>query len=883
MADFKSVDCEKCEFYPRQFVTYLGDPATAELLVVIDTPVKQDGRHGNLLRGVYGSILTEYLEKFVSPDKICYLPAVRCFPPKDNVISPIANACWKRYGAPLLAQYKGDKIIAAGFWPIRHTTGRFQQEVGGKVMRFEGRQVACIEHPHVHVRKYVQWEERPGGKGYRPNRASIGRAKRSFLQEGGPVINQLFGRKIDIDMTTRVEVPFKRVTDESEMVNRILEYKGQLVFHDYETENKSGYDGPGKRTALDWFYGPEYASPMCVGFSFFQNPNEISFDAAKQEIHYAEDKVVVYTGEVTTRIANVLNEVNLMAFNAPYDTGVTYVHTGVLNDIYADPMHAAYVVDQSRFKFNLESLAFQYVPELANWAQNIKGKGAAVYADMFRPKLWQYNAVDCIVPMMLFWRCYELIAERGQEFLFWEIMAGCATLLRDMEARGIYVNQETLPKIQKKFNEELRTLVATFKNSPEALWLYNKTGKEFNPNSGPQVMRIYNECIGADLPNSQKRTLRDFVEQQGGHVFTETLLKYRQVSKLHSTYCKGLSERIDHERNLVFASYKTTTTDTGRSSSGGSDAKGLGKTNQINIQNIPRGSHLRTTYQARPDHWLAYADYGQIELRVAGAYARSKEIAEITNSGKDFHSMMAAVAFGKDYEHILEEDKRIDEAGGGTSLRTASKSISFGLLYGMTEEGLALRLGLRNQDNTPDVHAARQYIEDYFAGMPSVKTFIDDTHAFAKKYFHVQTVFGRVQRYKYISARALRQAVNTLVQATAADIFMLGIRTSWEEWKKHKFVVKEVAGTVEVASARGVPVGTLVRTRKPMYQNVIWPWAEVHDSMTWECSNVLPKELVEEIMVNAMVVGVRRRFPVVDKFLGDIPLEVDFKSTINWV
>lgn len=889
MADHRVYECKDCAFMGLPFVTYAGDPRTAEVLVVLDSPTKADGRSGNPLSGIAGEIFWAWLDKFVKDRrKVCVIPAVRCFPDREKLISPVANKCWKRYNTHLLEHFKGDKVIAAGFWAIKFITDRYQQEVQGKVFRKGDWDIACIDHPYQHERKYVKWEERPNGKGYRPNKATIAAAKQSFFRESGPVIADMFGQKADIDMTVMPKVPFIRITDSEKMAEMLEDHVGMIVMHDYETANRSNYDGPGKRTALDWFYGPEYVMPLCVGYTFFQDESELHFDKVKNEAVYDPGKVVVYTGPMTKRIAVAQGKCKLMAFNGNYDSGVTIVHTGVHNTIYADPMIAAYVVDQSRFKLNLESLAFEYAPEYAAWAAGIKANGkktgGANYATMFGPDLWQYCAADCVVSMVVFWRVYKLIEQNKQEFLFWEVMMATSPLLRDMEARGVYINQETLPEIQKEFSEKLAEIKHTFTLTPEVQWWdENHPNKAFNPNSSQQVKKIYDEYVQAGLENTTKGTLKHYIEEKGEHLFSENLLDFRVYSKLNSTYVKGLREKIDWDRNLAFTSFKTISTATGRSSSGGSDIKGLGKTNQINIQNIPRGSHLRTTYRARPGYYLAYADYGQIELRVAGAYANSKEVALVCNSGKDFHSMMAAMAFQKDYEWIIAEDKAVDEAGGGTSLRQASKTISFGLLYGMTPEGLAKRLGLYLEDGSLDTQKAIDFTEQYFAGMPSVKDFIDRSQAFAKKNFFIRTIFGRIQRYPFISAKVLRQCVNTLVQATASDIFMLGIRTSKEVFEKNQFVIKEVAGNLEMATKRGVKVGDLVRTRKPMYHNSVFGWAEVHDSMTWEVIDELPKELMEELMVTAMVTGVRDRFPIVDEFLGNIPLAVDFKTTVNWV
>lgn len=889
----KKIECEKCKYMGYSYVGTRGDVRTAELLIATEYPLKRDVQKNCIFAGNDGDILFNTLRRHIDRNSCFVMPVVRCKPPDRKFPdTPVANKCWKLYGQEEFDQYKGELILCVGYWAVRMFTGRELKEVHGKVISQGGRRYACIEHPQMYVKKYVKWEQVDGR--FRPAAGTMERAEKMFRQIEGTTIGVLYNDFADIRMDEKPYLPFTRVTSEDEMVNRIEEYKGKIVFHDYETMCTNPEAEKKGRTALDWYYGHGYATPICTGFTFFQNMHEIGYAEGCHKVNYDINKVCVLTVPLGERVARAMQQCKIMAFNANYDTGVTLRNTGVRHDIYADPMDAAYVVNQSRKRYNLESLSYEYVPELVSYAGEIKHSGKKSkgknYAEMKRPDLWKYCAGDCVISMVLFWKCLEKIIMADQEFLFWTIMCGTRTILRDMEARGVRLNYEVLPHVQEEFGIKLVQTIDELNEQPEVMWLRSQ-GVAWNPNSGPQILRIYNEYLNAGLESTAKDILKTYNEKlDEENRFTNLLLDYRNYSKLNSTFVTALNKR--QEDGIVYTSFKTNTTDTGRSSSGGSDTVGLGKTNQINIQNIPRGSSMRRLYCARPGHYLAYADYSQIEVRVAGAYAKSEEIYNVCVSDADFHGMMAAMAFKMAYDAVMEEDaamsaaaKRGETLGDGTSTRTRSKAITFGLLYGMTAEGLAKRLKLYLPNGELDIEAAERYIVAYFAGMPSVKTFIDVTHEFLTKNYYVRTVFGRIRKFQWLNASAYRKSVNTLVQGTASDIFMLSLQATAAVLKSRKFVIeqKNASGALAVRSPGGVDLGTITRRALPLYGNAVHPWAEVHDAVTWETHNRVPKEEMHDIMDTAMVYGVRQMFPRVDEFLGKIPLHIDFKAVKVWV
>ena len=853
--------CIKCKMYPGQFVPPC--PAVgaqdAKLLVIYDSPNKKDAKNGAYMSEEAGVFFKSAVEPWVDTStEVCVYPAVRCFLHRVNAKTPEAKKCWQLSGMrDLMAVYPNvetkhkKRVLLLGYWPCKLATNLDLRELHGKIFEKDGVSYGVAYSPAFFIAKHVRWAKE-GGKWLMIPSDGMQRAETEWRQHILPIMRELFseGQYASVSVGGHINFPHTLVHAHDPFLRRLQERKGKLVHLDVETYPSPEEEAKG-RTALDWFYGPETCRPLCMGVAFFDSMDETGYADDSPIPDYDPKKVCVYTGQWTTEIAQALHESKLFAFNATYDTGALYQHTGVLTDIYADPCDMGYVVNQTRKRYSLDSLAYEYVPAWAGWGKAIKGKYKN-FSQIDPNVLRNYNAGDNAVSSVLFFKLQQEIHRIGADFVYWKVHAGTKSILRDMEARGMNLDYGAWREVCADIGAKVEAAHAAIYAHP---WVAEMTyaGSTFNPRSTLQLTKIFNSKYGEGvIPSTKKEVLQAVVKANPelDTSFIKLLLEMRDHEKAYGIYVKTFEQIMERDkiakgRACVYSSFKTVTTATGRSSSGGGDPVGLGKTKQINIQNVPRGGGLRRLFISRPGYKLAYADYGQIEVRVAGAYARSQEIVDVCLSGRDFHGSVASKAFGMPFEDVMAEDEEFKKIGG-TSTRTKAKAITFGLIYGMQAEALAVKIKCSPEE-------AQCFIDAYFSGMPSIKTFIDNTHAFVREHLHVRTSFGRIRRFDMCSNATLRESVNTLVQASASDIFQLSLQASADIFR-----------------------------REGLFKTKIFPWCEVHDSTTFEFHNSIPDDEIKGMMSYAMTTHVRRMFPEVDEFMWKVPLEADFKFDTVW-
>jgi DNA polymerase-1 len=296
--------------------------------------------------------------------------------------------------------------------------------------------------------------------------------------------------------------------------------------------------------------------------------------------------------------------------------------------------------------------------------------------------------------------------------------------------------------------------------------LYSMAGGSFNLNSPKQLRRVLFDELG--LPRG-KRTKTGYSTDTEVlsklaliHPFPKSLLEYREVFKLKSTYVDAIPKLIDSSTGRVHTSFNQTVTSTGRLSS-----------SNPNLQNIPVrsevGRRIRKGFVAPAGSLILSADYSQIELRILAHLSEDQTLIDAFNSGQDIHSRTAALVFGIPEPQITAEHRR------------KAKVVNFGIVYGMSPYGLAKELGISPDD-------AATFIEEYFAVFPGVKSWIDETIERAREDGFVKTMLNRVRHLPDINSRNRsrrefqeRTAVNTPIQGTAADLMkmaMIGVHKS---------------------------------------------------------------------------------------------------------
>jgi DNA polymerase-1 len=327
-------------------------------------------------------------------------------------------------------------------------------------------------------------------------------------------------------------------------------------------------------------------------------------------------------------------------------------------------------------------------------------------------------------------------------------------VLARMEHHGILVDRSYLEKLDADFGTRMATLEHTIQKI---------AGEEFNVNSQPQLQRILFEKLA--LPKTKRiktgysTDAAELEKLAGAHPIVDSLLEYREVSKLKNGFTEMLLELIDPKTNRIHTTYEQTKAATGRLAS-----------TAPNLQNIPirgeLGRQIRRAFVAPPDHVLLSADYSQIELRVLAHLSQDDTFCQAFAQGHDFHATIA----GKVYDVAITDVT--------PQMRNQVKQFSYGIAYGMSAYGVSQRLGV-------EMDEATRFIEAYYAQFPKVKAFLAAQVEQAKIDGFTTTMFGR-RRYlpELLSSnfrlRALgeRMALNTPIQGSAADIMkkaMIGV------------------------------------------------------------------------------------------------------------
>ena len=288
------------------------------------------------------------------------------------------------------------------------------------------------------------------------------------------------------------------------------------------------------------------------------------------------------------------------------------------------------------------------------------------------------------------------------------------------------------------------------------------SGKEFNIASPKQLGEIiYNDLKIAGLKKTKKgsfATSASVLEDLAfkGHKFPELVLNWRQVSKLKNTYSDSLPEHINPRTKRVHTSFLLAATTTGRLAS-----------SDPNLQNIPikseDGKNIRKAFIAKKDYILVSADYNQIEMRILADLADVKGLKKAFKNNEDIHSLTASQIFSVDIKKVNEDQRR------------KAKAINFGIIYGISQYGLAKQINVSNYE-------AEEFLNAYFVKFPEIKTYMEQTIKFCRKNGFVNNIFGRRSHFININDKNFnvrnfqeRAAINAPIQGSAAEIMRLAM------------------------------------------------------------------------------------------------------------
>ena len=354
----------------------------------------------------------------------------------------------------------------------------------------------------------------------------------------------------------------------------------------------------------------------------------------------------------------------------------------------------------------------------------------------------------------------KALEEKGLSKLFYDVEQPLAVVLKKMEERGFAVDSDELQKLNEKYTNLVDDLVKK---------IHEAVGFEFNVASPKQLGEVLFERLGLKHGKKTKTGYSVGEEVLSGlrndHPVIDLILEYRHYSKLLSTYVVGLQPLVN--RGRIHTEFNQCITATGRLSSA-----------NPNLQNIPVRSEeskdIKKAFIPSKGCKLVSADYSQIELRMLAHFSQDEILLGAYNNGIDVHSTTASQIFGVDVSEVTDQ------------MRRDAKAVNFGIIYGMSDFGLAEQLGISN-------YRAKEFIERYFEKYPTVKAYLESNVSEATERGYSTTILGRRRNLSDLSASnylvrsaAQRMAKNTPLQGSAADIIkvaMLGVEKRLEGMK----------------------------------------------------------------------------------------------------
>ncbi len=494
----------------------------------------------------------------------------------------------------------------------------------------------------------------------------------------------------------------------------------------------------------------DYMRAELVGLSFSVRPGEAAYVPVAHNYDGAPKQIS--RRKVLEKLRPLLESGKplVVGQNLKYDRNVLANYRVWLNGIAHDSMLQSYVLDSVGTRHDMTSLARKYLDKTVTSYEDVAGKGAkqVTFNQVPVEQAAAYAAEDADITLRLHRTLWpKLAAEPGLRELYTRIEMPLLNVIARMERNGVLIDKEMLNRQSEELQEQMQ------ETEQQA---HRLAGQPFNIGSPKQISEILYNQIGleprAKTPTGQPSTAESVLQELAAeHELPALILKYREFSKLKSTYTDRLPEQVNPASGRVHTSYHQAVAATGRLSS-----------SDPNLQNIPirteEGRKIRRAFIAAPGNVLLAADYSQIELRIMAHLSGDSALLAAFAAGSDIHRATAGEVFGVSMAEVSPEQRR------------AAKAINFGLIYGMSAFGLARQLGI-------DRGSARRYVDKYFERYPGVKEYMDATRIRARETGYVETVFKRRLYLPDIAARnaarrqyAERTAINAPMQGTAADI-----------------------------------------------------------------------------------------------------------------
>ncbi len=476
---------------------------------------------------------------------------------------------------------------------------------------------------------------------------------------------------------------------------------------------------------------------------------------------------------VLQRLRSILENKSIIKSgqNVKYDQLVLSRAGVEVKGVDFDTMVASYVVNPSLRQHNLDALALAYFNYQKIPTKDLIGAGTKQIsmAEVPVEEVSRYACEDADFTQRLRHVLEPKLIEYNLKKLFDEVEMPLVQVLMDMERNGVSLNVPLLGKMSKELERRLDQLIEN---------IYALARQKFNINSTKQLADILFNKLKLPVikktktgPSTDVDVLETLAKE---HELPQKLLEYRQLTKLKSTYVDALPRLINSQTGRVHTSYNQTVAATGRLSS-----------SDPNLQNIPIrteiGRKIRKAFvPVDKDHVILDADYSQIELRIMAHLSQDPALMTAFQEEKDIHRETAALVFKVSPKEVTDD------------MRRRAKEVNFGIMYGMGPYGLASRLEIPQEE-------AEMFIINYFASYPKIQEFMIQAQEFARKNGYVTTLLNR-RRYlpdiqsdnRRVREFAERNAINTPIQGTAADLIKVAMIKIFNRLKAEKLATKMI-------------------------------------------------------------------------------------------
>ena len=510
--------------------------------------------------------------------------------------------------------------------------------------------------------------------------------------------------------------------------------------------------------------------------------------------------------------------------NIKFDFIVLYKQ-GIKMSSMEDTMLMSYVLDAGKNRHNMDTLSEIHLSHKTISFKDLVGTGKKEvnFSDVELDRAMEYAAEDADITYRLY-KIFNKNLKLEKLTNIYEIFEKpLIEILAFMEINGIKIDSKFLKDLSLKFEKKIKNLEKE---------IFKLSKKEFNIGSPKQLGEIiYNELKIAVLKKTRKGSfatsasvLEDLVFK--GHEFPKLILDWRQVSKLKNTYSDALTEHININTNRVHTSFLLAATTTGRLAS-----------SNPNLQNIPikseEGKEIRKAFIAEKGFTLISADYNQIEMRILADLADVKELKKAFKNNEDIHSLTASQVFNLDIKKVDQDTRR------------KAKAINFGIIYGISQYGLAKQIMVSNNE-------AADFLNSYFLKFPEIKDYMNSTINFCRKSGYVNNIFGRRSHINGINDKNYnvrnfqeRAAINAPIQGSASEIMRLAMIRLAKKFKDLTNIQSKIL-------------------------------LQIHDELIFEVPNIELKK-ISSIIKEEMTSVVSS-----DLHSFSIPLTVDINAGDNW-